>query len=84
MTTNPLALLSRGGGGSDSPPPELQAYADDLNKRNFSRAYGWHWFVNQRRLEDGSTERYLDRQNVEIMRFNSLPKSQRFTVDPRP
>lgn len=45
------------------PSTTLEAYADELNGMNFSKANGWQWFVNSRKREDGSTERFLDRHD---------------------
>ena len=42
----------------------LQAYADALNARGFTRATGCVWFVNRRLRDDGSEERFLDRRSV--------------------
>lgn len=84
MARNPLEGGFGGGGGDHRPPVDLDAYAHELNQKNFSRANGWHWFVNRRQLEDGTTERYLDRQNADLIRYKTLPHSQRYLPPPGP
>lgn len=46
------------------PATTLEAYADELNERNFTKAMGWRWFVGTRKHPDGSEERYLDRKEA--------------------
>lgn len=53
------------GGGARMTADELQAYADELNARTFTRALGCSWLVASRRREDGTEERYLDRRGNE-------------------
>lgn len=46
----------------------LEDYCADLNSRSIGRASGTEWFVNQRRRDDGSVERYLDRRDISLRR----------------
>lgn len=64
MTANPLARRaeqssSLGLGVS----LDLQTYCDDLNAMHCTREAGWQWFVNSRRRDDGSDERFVDRRD---------------------
>lgn len=43
-----------------APQTSLEAYANELNERNFSKALGWHWFVREH--ADGRRE--LDRSDT--------------------
>ncbi len=52
---------------------DLEDYADELNRRNFSRHYGWHWFVASRRLDDGTIQHYIDRREADHARQRWRP-----------
>lgn len=73
-----LIALAKAQQDTARPATTLQAYADDLNTKNFSRANDWHWFVNTRKLEDGTREQYLDRKSAAQVRFDALPASAKF------
>ena len=62
--TNPLLAKTNGYAAGAIGFEAVQAYADELNRMNFSRLLGYHWCVNERALEDGTTERFLDRQSA--------------------
>lgn len=62
MTTNPLALRAPIGGGGGIGREGLELYAAQLNEMNFSRACGYHWFINERLMPNGTTQAYLDRR----------------------
>ena len=74
-----LIKLAQEAQGSAKPATSLQAYADDLNKCNFSKVNDWHWFVSRRTLENGASERFLDRTTAGIIKFDALPPEQRVT-----
>ena len=78
-----LIKLAQEAQGTGRPATSLQAYADELNGKNFSKLNAWHWFINRRTLEDGTTERYLDRTDTGLIAFNNLPPEQRFSSPSR-
>jgi hypothetical protein len=80
--TNPLLANMQSNFGSMG-IEALQDYADHLNRMNFSTLLGYHWCISERTLEDGTLERFLDRKSTDILRFNSLPKAQRYSIAAR-
>ena len=78
-----LIKLAQDAEGATRPATTLQAYADDLNTKNFSRANDWHWIINTRKLEDGTREQYLDRKSAAQVRFDALPASAKFSISQR-
>lgn len=64
MINNRIATRGANGGPTGSIQIDfLQAYADDLNRMNFSRGMGLHWFINKRTNEAGEVH-YLDNRSV--------------------
>jgi len=51
-----------------APAEPLETYCARLNAMAHTQASGTEWFVNERRRENGETERYLDRRDIGLRR----------------
>jgi hypothetical protein len=82
MADNAIMVRRQGGGdggGAKITVEFLEQYAARLNRMNFTRGQGIHWFVNKREIPgaDGEEVRFLDSRPAFIGNDSPTPPIRR-------